>query len=94
MIDLPEPFKKCKVWMLGRGRRPRGGVLLSPCITFAGGKRYDDSWRTDEASWSNYTEEILEEALMETRRSRPLFGKEQYVTPNGGFDLCSAAMTV
>lgn len=60
----------------GKGRRPRGGVLLSPCITFAGGKRCDDSWRTDEASWSNYTEEIHEEALMETHRSRPLFRKE------------------
>ncbi len=34
--------------MLARGRRPRRGVLLSPCITFAGGKRCDDSWRTDE----------------------------------------------
>ncbi len=80
--------------MLARGRRPRGGVLLSPCITFAGGKRCDDSWRTDEASRSNYTEEIHEEALMETHRSRPLFRKEQYVTPNGGFDLCSAAIMV
>lgn len=91
MIDLPEPFKKCKVWMLGRGGGRGEGYC---CVTFAGGKRYDDSWRTDEASWSNYTKEIREEALMETRHSRPLFRKEQYVTPNGGFDLCSASMTV
>lgn len=31
MIDLPEPFKKCKVWMLGRGggRGKERGIVVS-----------------------------------------------------------------
>lgn len=42
----------------GKGRELEGGVVLSPHDVFAGGKRYDDSQRTDEALPSNYMKEI------------------------------------